>query len=71
MSEISLEATDFSKFLHFEYENDYRTFSVECNFCSREGYMFYSGSLTEANGSDWIVKAAIHIKEYHPKGPPA
>lgn len=40
---------------------------IQCNWCSREGYIFYEGEDTDHNDTDWLGDAVRHMIKYHPK----
>jgi hypothetical protein len=61
-SELTLPAELVGEALCFNYIDTIKHFTIECNWCSQDDYMFYDG---EDPDSKWFVRVVEHIMKYH------
>lgn len=60
---VQLTPKQLERSLCFNYFSESRRLTIECNWCSGDGYMF--SSLPDDVEEGWIDRATSHIVEYH------
>lgn len=60
---VQLTPKQLEKSLCFNYSSVSKHLTIECNYCSGDGYMFSDDTDNVVDG--WIERATSHIVKYH------
>ena len=64
MSSIEIDAVTLQRYLFIETLGGDQL-KIQCNFCNREGHIFFEGEDTDTPDINWLEIAALHVKNNH------